>query len=362
MIADKIELHRNFWSGMGSSLILIPPCEGELYDLDDYCRRFNHPAEMWKSEMNRARPVVGWPTDGIPCVRANLGVVFVPALAGQGFKVIEGSMPWPDAPLTAEAIRAARKGELRDAETMRLAYEFYRIHQESGEKEVAAYLPDTQGVFDIAHLLRGDEIFYDLATPETSDWIQELMDLSFELYKEATSLVKDAIGESNGQMVHGHGTPQGIFFPNAGVRVSEDTATLLSPATIKEVVVPGVERCIETFGGVFLHFCGHHENLFQQLLALPGVKAVDLGNPEAYPLDDLMRWCAQSETILYSRLPAKPDEDWQAYARRIAKTANRHGTRVILRPMVFPKSREECADMLGLWHAETDTGAAGKGS
>ena len=66
--------------------------------------------------MSRARALVEWPTDGIPAVRPNLGVVFVPALAGLDFEIREGQMPWPGQPLDRDAIRAARELDLGSAE------------------------------------------------------------------------------------------------------------------------------------------------------------------------------------------------------------------------------------------------------
>ncbi len=348
-----IEQHREFWAGRGPSLILIPAGDNTLYDLTAYPQRFRDPQAMWENEYERARKLIDWQTDGIPTVRPNLGVVLVPAMAGQDFQLVEDSMPWPGTPLEKNAIRAARGLELADSETMQLALQFYQLYRNTPETGVAAYHADTQGVFDIAHLLRGDEIFYDLADPDESDWVRELMDISFELYQKATVRIKEALGENIGEMIHGHGTTQGIFFPHAGARIAEDTATLLSPAMIHDVILPSVQRCIDAFGGVFLHYCGHHEDLFRQLVALPGVKAVDLGNPEMYDLDTLMRWCAESNTVLYSRLPAKTNEDWRTYTKRIAAAVQAAGTRVVLRPLVFPESFEECAEMRALWHQET---------
>jgi len=168
--------------------------------------------------------------------------------------------------------------------------------------------------------------------------------------------MKAAADEETTTMMHGHSTPQGLYFSTAGARIAEDTATLLSPRMIDEIIVPSVEKCIAAYGGIFLHYCGRHEYLFKRLVALPGIKAVDLGNPEMYALDDLMTWCADTDTVLHSRLPAEPGETWRAYLERIAGAARRAGTRVALRPLVFPDSRSECADMRDCWHEWTTCG------
>jgi hypothetical protein len=352
-VLAKQALHEAFWRGEGPSLILIPPAQQELYDLTNYPARFRNPRAMWESEMRRAELVADWPTDGIPTVRPNLGVTFIPAMAGQSYHVPSDAMPWPGDPLSREAIRAIRSVDVSQSETMRLAAEFYAIHAASGRGDVAAYQPDTQGVFDIAHLLCGDDIFLEIADPEQSVWIEELLALSLDLYVKATRHVKSVLGEPATSMIHGHGTSQGVCFPTAGTRMAEDTATLLSPAMIERLIMPTIEKAVAPFGGAFAHYCGKHTNLFEQLCRSETVCALDLGNPEAYDTRWLMERCAESGTVLHSRLAAEPGEDWQSYTRRLAALVRETGARVILRPLVFPPSRGECAAMQSLWHELT---------
>lgn len=352
-IPFRVRRHEAFWRGEGPSLILIPPARQVLYDLANYPARFRDPLAMWESEMSRAAPVVGWPTDGIPTARPNLGVIFIPAMAGQRYRLPDDAMPWPGEPLSREQIRATRAVDVSQTETMRLAAEFYAIHAASGRKDVAAYQADTQGVFDIAHLLWGDAVFCDLAEPDQAEWIEELFDLSADLYRRATAYLKSVMGEPATSMTHGHGTSQGVVFPGAGTRVAEDTATLLSPAMIERLIIPSIEKAAAPFGGAFVHYCGKHPTLFEQLCRCPAVCAIDLGNPEAYDTRWLMERCAESRTVLHSRVAAEPGEDWETYVRRLAKLVRETGARVILRPLVFPERREDCAAMLALWHELT---------
>lgn len=352
-IPSKTQRHEAYWRGEGPSLILIPPAQQVLYDLTDYPTRFRDPLSMWKAEMSRAEPVADWPTDGIPTVRPNLGVIFIPAMAGQDYHLPENAMPWPGEPLSREQIRAIRVVEVSQTETMRLAAEFYAIHAASGRTDVAAYQADTQGVFDIAHLLWGDAVFYDLAEPDQEDWIAELFELARDLYGRATAHLKSVMGEPATSMIHGHGTSQGVLFPKAGTRVAEDTATLLSPAMIERRIIPSIEQAAAPFGGAFVHYCGKHPKLFEQLCRCPAVCAIDLGNPEAYDTRWLMERCAESGTVLHSRVAAEPGEGWEAYVRRLADLIRETGARVILRPLVFPERREDCAAMLALWHELT---------
>jgi hypothetical protein len=137
------------------------------------------------------------------------------------------------------------------------------------------------------------------------------------------------------------------------VRISEDTPTLLSPKMLAALVLPFIVRAAEPFGGAFVHYCGRHNAFFEQLCRCPQVRAIDLGNSESYDLHWLLERCATGGKVLYSRIAAQPGEDWRAYLGRVAADVRETGARVILRPMVFPESRDECRAMLDLWHELT---------
>jgi len=352
----KIDAHKRFWAGEGPSLILIPPERQELYDTQDYPALFHDPAAMWRSEVARAQPSVDWPTDGIPTVRPNLGVIFVPAMAGMGFSLRKGQMPWPGKHLDREQIRAARNIDIADTELMNLADRFYAIHREGGIDTIAAYHADTQGVFDVAHLLYGSELLYIMADDSEAGWVDELMAISLGLCVNATIHLKKLLDEDAGSMIHGHGTSQGVYFTDAGIRVCEDTATLLSPAMIDRFILPAVEKVTEPFGGAFLHFCGGHDALLEKLCRIESVRALDLGNPEMYDTARVLGICAETSTVLYSHISAEDGETWDVYVRRIARLVRETGARCILRPAVFPDSRDDCAAMRDLWHELTECG------
>jgi hypothetical protein len=350
----KIESHRRFWSGEGPSLLLVPTETGPLYDTANYDQRFNDPRLMWEAEMRRARAVLDWPTDGIPTVRPNLGVIYVPAIAGQGYQLNSDQMPWPGEPLEWEAIRATRSVDVNRAELMLRVEEFYRIHHAEAGTEVAAYHPDTQGVFDVAHLLYGDEIFTALAGDDSEQArIVELMEICLDLYLRVTRRIKELLAEPAGSMIHGHGTAQGIFFPRGGARISEDTLTMLSPAMIDRAVMPYIRRSLEPFDGGFAHFCGLHRPFFERLCACELVRAIDLGNPEKYDIRWLLEQSATSGTVLYSRLPALDGEGALACVKRIGTLVRETGARVVLRATVVPRSRNEAAEMLTAWQELT---------
>jgi hypothetical protein len=354
-IAARLREHDRFWTGDGPSLLLVPRRERALYDLDGYRERFEDPARMLEFELGRAREVVDWPTDGIPTARPSLGTILVPASLGQPYEVRTGSMPWPGEPLSREEIRGIAESGIRtrlaEAELIQRAIAFYE--QARDHPDVYPYHADTQGVFDIAHLLYGTDIFTDLTVEEEGDWVMELMELCLEAYLEATKLLKRAIGEPVTEMVHGHGTEQGLYFPSAGARISEDTATLLSPEMIERDLLPFMERSATPYGGAFVHYCGKHDFFFRLLCEQPWCRAIDLGNPEMYELPELLEICASTDTVYYSRVAALDGETPTSYIERIGTAVRDTGVRCVIRPLVFPETQSDAAEMLERFHSLT---------
>lgn len=355
MLQKQIERHKQFWAGTGPSLILIP-APGESMPADRVSPALStfsmDPAALYEREAARARTVIDWPTDGIPTVRPNFGVVFIPSIAGQAYLVPEGQMPWPGEALSRDEIRAIRSVAVSDAALMRRAETFYALHRSSGAGEIAAYHPDTQGVFDIAHMLWGQQIFYDVIDPSQRAWIDELLDICLDLYVRVSQRIKACIGEPDASMIHGHGTGQGVYFPHAGARTSEDTAILFSPGSIEDVIVPVIERSVAPFGGAFAHFCGRCEFLFERLCRSPWIRAIDV-QPGMHDPAWLLEKCAQSNTVLYSRIESLPGDSWESYVRRNAGLVRDTGARCVLRATVYPSERSECAAMADLWHELT---------
>jgi hypothetical protein len=187
-------------------------------------------------------------------------------------------------------------------------------------------------------------------TPPAGRRCARLLDVAHELYVLATRRLKEILGEPDGSMFHGHGTSQGVWFPEAGVRMAEDTAILVSPATIEELILPAIDRAAAPFAGAFLHFCGRRLDFFRALCRMPRVLAIDLGNPEMYEARQILEACGETGTVLYGRIASERGEGWEAYVHRLAAVVRETGARVILRPDTYPESRGECEAMQELWH------------
>ena len=73
-----------------------------------------------------------------------------------------------------------------------------------------------------------------------------------------------------------------LYMASGGVRITEDSFILLSPAMWNKFVKPFVRKALKPFGGGTVHFCGQREPLLDNELSIPEVRGVNLGQPELY--------------------------------------------------------------------------------
>ena len=344
MIENKLQLHRQLWE-KGRNLIFQENPAAKPHGFT-YRETYDSPEKMWQTEITNTLVCDNYPTDGIPTVRPNLGVVFIPAIAGQTVRFLnDKDMPWPGEHLSKDQIRQIPELDI-NVDLMRKAIEFYAF---AAKGSPALYHPDTQGPFDIAHIIYGDQIMFDFY--DDPQWVEELLGICTDLIIRVTDKLKELIGVPDNSMIHGHGTPQGLYFPGAGCRSSHDSDTLMSSEQIEQFSLPFLRRLAKRYSGAFIHYCGKHEELFKMLCSEQLVKAIDLGNPESYDLDFLMRTCAETDTVLYSRLPVMEQESGYDYVTRIARKAKDFGTRLVLRSRHLSESRDEAQELYEIFHS-----------
>lgn len=248
-------------------------------------------------------------------LRPNFGTIFVPAAFGAQYRVFPDAYPWVTGRFSVKDIPRLAEANVLDSPIFKRCLSYIRFFRETLPDWIHVYQPDTQGPFDIAHLLLGDELFYLLTDDPKA--AHALLRAATRGYCEITRTVKQALGEENGEMYHGHALARGIRMRNGGARVSEDTPTLLSPAMIDEFVLPYDEQALSAFGGGFIHFCGKHEYLLEKFASLPGNRAINLGNPEMYDFHRVMDTLRKNGRAYFGHWPKMPGEDAHAYIRRL---------------------------------------------
>jgi hypothetical protein len=86
----------------------------------------------------------------------------------------------------------------------------------------------------------------------------------------------------------------------AGVRISDDTAALLSPNLYREFGVKYNGMIAEAFGGVVVHSCGDVQNVVAPMMEIKGLKGLDFTIPQN-PNWEVIRDAAAGKTALYLR-------------------------------------------------------------
>ncbi len=217
----------------------------------------------------------------LPTLRANLGTGFIASLFGIEQVIFTDKMPWPQGHVSktdlaklspADFVEVVDKGLLPKA---RAIYEFYISRLGTGRY---CFLPDTQGVLDIAHIVAGDELF--LALKDDPGFVHHLMELCLQAYVSVTKTMKRVIGEPLDSGMH-----WGMALVNGGVRYCMDTTTLLSPKDIEQFEIPYLRRALTAFGGGWVHFCGYAPHLLDLLAEVPEVRAVNANYMKSRPFD-----------------------------------------------------------------------------
>ncbi|MCL2879645.1 MAG: uroporphyrinogen decarboxylase family protein [Treponema sp.] len=87
---------------------------------------------------------------------------------------------------------------------------------------------------------------------------------------------------------------------NMGIRISDDTAALLSPNIYREYGVKYNGMIAKEFGGIVVHSCGNVANVAAAMMEIPGIKGLDFTIPQTHDWAKI-RDAAAGRTALYLR-------------------------------------------------------------
>jgi len=317
---------------------------GKTYDMEE---QFYDKEKMLYGHLEEIADCAHNAFDAPLCLRPNFGTVFVPSMFGLKYKVPKDTFAWITSHLSKDEIRGFNFPDLGKTDLMKRAIEYLQFFKEKLPEWIHVYLPDTLGPFEIAHAVYGDNIFYDLY--DDPEFVHHLLELCVTMYIQVTKKLKEVLGEERTICYHGHALVRGIYMRNGGTRISEDSATLLSPKHIDEFVIPYDRRALEAFGGGFIHYCGKHDYLLESYLQLEKVRAVNLGNPEMYEFDSTMQKFLNYGKCYFGLWPRQDGENLEKYIRRM-KNATAGGERGLLlhfSEVMFPEY--SCQEILQKW-------------
>lgn len=317
---------------------------GKTYDMEE---QFYDKEKMLYGHLEEIADCAQNAFDAPLCLRPNFGTVFIPSMFGLKYKVPKDTFAWITSHLSKDEIRGFNFPDLDKTDLMKRAIEYIQFFKEKLPEWIHVYLPDTIGPFEIAHSVYGDNLFCDIY--DDPSFVHYLLELCTDVYIQVTERLKKIIGEEKKNCYHGHALSRGIYMRNGGTRISEDSATLISPRHIDKFVIPYDEKALEAFGGGFIHFCGENDYLLASFLSLNKVRAINLGNPEMYNFDITMPKFVKYRKCYFGLWPKEDSETLEGYIHRMKRATDGGKRGLILHfdEVMFPEC--SCQDILQKW-------------
>jgi hypothetical protein len=199
--------------------------------------------------------------EAVPSMRANMGCGIFPTLFGVKQQLFDDKMPWVREHLDKAALLKMGPEDLKLSDEFKAGLDHMAFMAERIACTGCLIFPmDLQGAFDTAHIVYGDTIFYDLF--DDPGFVHHLLELSCEAIFMGMEACFKYIPGAEVKIAHYNG----LVIPRAkgGIKISEDTSTLLSKAHIEEFVEPYINKILTHFGGGYVHYCGKIGSFLKQ--------------------------------------------------------------------------------------------------
>ena len=254
----------------------------------------------------------------VPSMRANMGCGIIPSLFGPQQRLFEDIMPWLVDHVKKENIKYNYDFIINDSLEFFAAMDHMDfmtgiLRENDLTGKVFIYPLDLQGPVDTAHLIYGDDFFYDLY--DDPEFVQRLLKVSCEAVYFAMNECFTRIEKSDEFVAHYNY----LIIPASmgGMKISEDTTTLLSPDLIDEFARPHLHNMLDFFNGGYVHYCGKNDYLLKVLFDEPLVRGINFGNPEKQDIVKILENCCKTGKIYVGRLPMNSGESYFDYFSRI---------------------------------------------
>lgn len=280
--------------------------------------------------------------EAAPSIRANMGCGIVASFFGITADLFEDKLPWVTTHLPKEQLLDMTADDLVITPEFRMAMDHmaYLANALDGTG-VRVFPVDIQGAFDTAHLVYGDDIFYEVY--DDPEFVHHLMDLSCTAAERAFDECLRMIPGSERAIAHynSYAIPRAL----GGLKISEDTSTLLCPAHIDEYIAPAMHRLLAHAGGGYVHYCGKNAHLYEAVMAEPLCHGLNFGNPEKHDMEAVLADCAKSGRIFQGAIPRRDGESWDAFFNRmLAASFDGRQLHVLIQISCREDTRQEIAD------------------
>jgi hypothetical protein len=277
--------------------------------------------KMFINGLRDALNTVNGSYGAVPSMRANMGCGIIASLFGNQQRLFDDKMPWlVDYAKKEDIQNMDEKHNFRLEDSAEFAAAMEHIQYMSGvlrdnglTGKVFVFTLDLQGPIDTAHLIYGDTILYDFY--DDPEFVHHLLDKSCESIYFAMSESFKRI-ELSGELI-AHYNHLIIPAELGGIKTSEDTTTLMSPAHIDEFARPHLRKMLEHFNGGYVHYCGKNDYLLDVILEEPLVRGINLGNTDMHDMTNVLARCRDARKIYTGGIHRNGGENLFDYFTRI---------------------------------------------
>lgn len=285
----------------------------EYYDHDD--------AELaWNVRYHQDRADVY--DYGMPNIKPNLGISIMAAAFGCEYTVNSEADPW-----ITPLIRAENPGDVYQLHTPHptrnqiYAKALKRIDYLQTHSDLPLRLMNVPSPLVTASLIWEYTPFIEATILHPKE-VHALLEMVTDATIEFVQLQLERI-----MNLHTMGHEMWYIPRDVGLRISDDTAALLSPNAYREFGVRYNARLAEAFGGVVVHSCGDLRHVLPVMLETPGLRGLDLTIPQNTKWDVVKQ--AVGKTALNLRHfywdHEQPGVDLAEYTKMLVETFGRRG-------------------------------------
>jgi hypothetical protein len=315
----------------------------------DFKQAFDSVDWMLCSQVRLACGVANAGSDAVPSVRGNYGTGMALACVGLDQEVFPDKMPWLKRHLTPEQAARLTPDDIRVRGAVERGLDYMRRHKALMGDRPMLYCMDTQGPFDLAHLMLGDDLFY--LVYDDPPFVHHVLGFCVELATRLTHWMKAVSGEPADVCHH----TNSLYMENGGIRICEDSTVLLGPGQIREFAIPYSRRLAQRFGGAWVHYCGRNDELTRAICEAPEFRGINFGHvpghEHEHPFEQDMAWIRDRGKICFGGWPRRPGEEGEAYLRRMLEWARQGCLIPQIDPAVGPGGYPDIRAAVDAWYA-----------
>jgi hypothetical protein len=262
----------------------------------------------------------------MPNIKPNLGIGIIAAAFGCQLRVNDEADPWTKTLINRDCREKVYELSRPDPVSNPI---FQRVRERINNLQEPGDMP--LRLANVASPLVTASMIWDY-----TDFMMALLESPKEVHHLLEMITQTTIDYVNVQLetitdLHSMGHEVLCVPREVGLRISDDTAVLLSPKLYREFGVHYNGLLAEAFGGIVVHACGDSKHVIPGMLETPGLKGLDLTMPQNSDWTHLAAAVGQVVLSLrhYYWDHMIPDVDQVAYSQKLIDTFGTTGVFIV---------------------------------